>query len=40
MTVNNASALISELSPSIEEMSHLPACIGMSAIIGSSGPQT
>ena len=40
MTVNNASALISERSPSIEAICHLPACIGMSATIGSIGPQT
>lgn len=40
MTVNNASALISERSPSIEAMCHVPDCIDMSAMIGSSGPQT
>ena len=40
MTVNNASALISERSPSIEAMCHVPDCIDMSTMIGSSGPQT
>ena len=40
MTVNNASALTSEQSSSIEAMRHVPGCISMSATISSTDPQT
>lgn len=40
MTVNNASALISERSPSIEAMCHVPDCLVISAMISRFFPQT